>query len=206
MADTQLPSDGAELVAPEHTALVIWDMQHGIAGRAHNLPTLRTRLESLLTAARRSGVTVVWSRHVAPPLAYTAPSAIRTLMKRQGVTRASELTPYMQQGSAETGLLDGLEPTDDELVIEKSTPSLFIGTAVETRLRARGVQTLILAGVATEQGIEFTARHALALGFFVVVAEDAVGSFSPEAHELGLTFLRTVADLHDVAKVARHWG
>jgi nicotinamidase-related amidase len=53
-----------------------------------------------------------------------------------------------------------------------------------------GVRTLVLAGVATEIGIEFTARHAAALGYFSVIAEDACGSYTVEAHARSIAFLR----------------
>lgn len=53
-----------------------------------------------------------------------------------------------------------------------------------------GRDTLVMAGVATDIGIEFTCRHAAALGCYTVAVEDACGSYSREAHERSLAFLR----------------
>lgn len=94
-------------------------------------------------------------------------------------------------------------------MLEKSSPSFFIGTPLEVRLRAMAVEGVILVGVATEQGIEFTARHALALGYFAVIAEDAVGSVTPEGHESGLAYLRTAAlvvSTEDILRACEHAG
>jgi nicotinamidase-related amidase len=48
-----------------------------------------------------------------------------------------------------------------------------------------------MTGVASDIGIEFTCRHAAALGYFSVVIEDATGSYTREAHECSLAFLRS---------------
>src|SRR5205814_1726688 len=131
-----------------------------------------------LKAARAAGVFVVWSRHLPPAVVHDGPPNLRTAMRQQRVTEPAALAPRLRPGTPEAELLPGLVAEGDELVLEKSTPSFFIGTPLEVRLRARDIRTIVLAGVATEHGIEFTARHALALGFFVVIAEDAVGSFT----------------------------
>jgi nicotinamidase-related amidase len=112
---------------------------------------------------------------------------------------------YMQPGGADTAWIPGFEPGPEELVIEKSVPSLFHDTPADARLRARGIRTLVLAGVATEQGIDFTSRHALAHGYFVVVAEDAVGSYSPEAHEHGMALLRRATFVASSEEIIDCW-
>ncbi len=205
MARPRVPSSLAEIADPSRTALVVWDMQAGIGARAHNLAQLLPAIRALLDAARASGAFVVWSRHVAPPIELTAPAGLRALMKRQNVNDPAQVTPFMQAGTPDVEIVPALDPRPDEPIIEKSTPSFFIGTPLELRLRARGIETLVLAGVATEQGIEMTARHALALGLFAIVAEDAVGSFSLAGHELGLAYLRTAVDVVPAAEIVKAW-
>jgi nicotinamidase-related amidase len=189
------------MLDPNSSALIVWDMQVGIVARAHNGESVSQGVSRLVTGVRDCGSTVVWSQHVAPKLLDTTSVGLWTLMRRQGVSRVTDVRPYMQAGSEDVEFLAGFQPAPDELVIQKSTPSFFIGTPLEQRLRARSINTLVLAGVATEQGIEFTARHALALGFFVVVAEDAVGSFTAEGHDLGLAFLRTVVEVAPISSI-----
>jgi nicotinamidase-related amidase len=96
----------------------------------------------------------------------------------------------MQRGMEETEYVDGFGPSPHHLVIEKSQPSFFVDTPLALRLRALDRDTLVIGGVATDIGIEFTCRHAAALGFYTVVAEDASGAYTREAHERSLAFLR----------------
>jgi nicotinamidase-related amidase len=205
MSSIAVPDSFEQILDPRHTALLVWDMQVGIAPRAFNYASLRPEVDSLLAAARASEVLVAWSRHIPPALDHTAAPALRALMRQQRVKVPDQLRPGLQAGTPEAEFVPGIHPLPGEIVIEKSTPSFFIGTPLEIRLRARGITTLVLAGVATEHGIEFTARHASALGFFVVVVEDAVGSYTAAGHDLGLAYLRAAVDLLPGATVRGLW-
>lgn len=44
-------------------------------------------------------------------------------------------------------------------------PSLFVDTPLDLRLKTMGIDTLVIVGVATDIGVEFTCRHAAALGY-----------------------------------------
>ena len=201
---TSVPIGVPELLHPSRSCLLVWDLQKGLAGRAtwpaESLETVR----ALIDAAHGAGVPVMWSRHVAPPLAWASPAQLRTLMRRQGVASVDQLVPAFQRGSEDVAFLPGFDPGDDAL-IEKSTPSLFVGTNAEALLRARGVGTLVLTGVSTEAGIEFTARHAAALGIIPVVVEDAVGSFSAAGHERGMASIRANFDVVSASDVLDAW-
>ena len=63
----------------------------------------------------------------------------------------------------------------------------FVGTDLEQTLRDRGIRTIVLAGISTNIGVESTARTAAALGFDVVLVEDACSSMSEEAHRFAIT-------------------
>lgn len=205
MSLPSVPLSLDEVLDPKHSALIVWDMQTGIGGRVAEAAQITATIRALVDVARAADVLVVWSRHVAPPLPLTSPSGLRTLMKRQSVTDVALLRSYMQAGTPDVEIVPSLEPAAGDLVLEKSTPSFFVGTPLELRLRSRDIRTLVLTGVATEQGIEMTARHALTLGFFAVVAEDAVASFTPAGHELGLVYLRTAVDVVRATDIAKAW-
>ena len=67
-------------------------------------------------------------------------------------------------------------------------------------------KTLVLAGVATDIGIEFTARHAAALGYYCVIAEDATGSYQPQPHARSIEFLRSsTMPVITAADICAHW-
>jgi len=191
---------------PERTALVVWDMQVGIASNAHNLNTLVPTTNAVIDAAHKAGVKVFWSRHIGTPVTLMAQATQRLFMRRQNVTTPSDIKPFMVEGSAEVGWLAPISPGKSDVVIDKTTPSFFVGTPFEIRLRALRIESLVFAGVATEQGIELSARHALALGFTSVVISDAVGSFTEAAHDRGLTSLRAIVEVLNAAEVMDIWS
>jgi nicotinamidase-related amidase len=185
-----LPRRLEDFLDPRRAALVMWDMQKGLAGRAPNVAAIRENALKLLGAAERKNMPVIWSRHILPPLALTTGPFLLFLMKKQKVDDPAKLVPTMQRGGNDTEFIDGLAPKPHHIVLEKSQPSLFVDTPLDLRLKTLGIDTLIMTGVATDVGIELTCRHAAALGYFSVVIEDATGSYTLEAHERSLAFLR----------------
>ena len=82
-------------------------------------------------------------------------------------------------------LADGLaEPSD--LRITKRQWGAFYGTELDLQLRRRGIQTIVLGGIATNIGVESTARQAWENGYAVVFAEDATSGMSAEMHEFAV--------------------
>ncbi|MEH2290985.1 isochorismatase family protein [Nostoc sp.] len=68
------------------------------------------------------------------------------------------------------------------LLSRKRQWGAFSGTELEQQLRRRGVRTIVLGGIATNFGVESTARAAFDRGYELVFAEDAMSSISAEAH------------------------
>ncbi len=202
-----LPQSLDDFLAPKTTALVMWDMQKGLAGKAKHAAKVAANAKLLLDAAERAGVQVIWSRHVLPALHLTAGPFLLFLMKKQKVDHPSKLAPTMQEGMEETEFLDGFKPAPHHIVLEKSQPSLFVDTPLQLRLATLGVRTLVLCGVATDIGVEFTARHAAACGFYSVIAEDATGSYTDEAHERSIAFLRNwTTPVVSTAEICAVWA
>ena len=77
--------------------------------------------------------------------------------------------------------LDGLRHVDD--VVVKTRDSAFHGTDLAQRLRALGVDEIVLAGVSTESCIAATAEDGYAHDFRVVLVEDATASVEPGLHD-----------------------
>lgn len=75
-----------------------------------------------------------------------------------------------------------IAPRSGEAVFTKTTFSAFASTDIDARLRARGVDTLVFAGLATSQCVETTARDASDRGFGVVHVADAQADYSEETH------------------------
>jgi nicotinamidase-related amidase len=180
-----------DFLNPERVALVMWDMQKGLAGKAPESRAIVENARKLVAQADRLKMPVIWSRHVAPPFEMTSGPFMLWLMKKQKVDHPSKVKPAMQRGMEETDYIDGFGPADHHLIIEKSQPSFFVDTPLALRLKTLDRDTLVIAGVATDIGIECTCRHAAALGFYTLVAKDASGAYTREAHERSLAFLKS---------------
>lgn len=83
-------------------------------------------------------------------------------------------------------LADGLQQPGD-LIVTKRQWGAFYGTDLDLQLGRRRISTLVIAGIATNFGVESTVRQAWERNYAVVVPEDAMGSFTPELHELAIT-------------------
>jgi nicotinamidase-related amidase len=85
-----------------------------------------------------------------------------------------------------SGLAEGLaEPSD--IMIVKRQWGAFHGTELDLQLRRRGINTVVIAGIATNFGVESTARQAWENGYAVVIPEDACASVSAELHQMAMT-------------------
>src|SRR5262249_26807860 len=85
------------------------------------------------------------------------------------------------------------QPIEGETVIAKRTNSAFIGTDLESRLRASSQNLLVVAGVITNNSVEATVRMAGNLGFDTFLVEDA--SFTFGRKDWNGAF-RTAAEVH----------
>ena len=90
-------------------------------------------------------------------------------------------------------IVDEVKPAGDEPVIRKPRMNPFYGTALESMLRSRDIDTLVLMGVATEFVVETAARYAADLDYRVIVLEDCCASFSDEAHRASLHIMEHLA-------------
>ena len=92
-------------------------------------------------------------------------------------------------------------PLDGETVVAKRTNSAFIGTALEARLRAAGQETLVVAGVITNNSVEATVRMAGNLGFATFLVEDAAFTFGRKDWNGGW---RTASEVHAMSLANLH--
>jgi nicotinamidase-related amidase len=160
---------------PTTTALVLIDLQKAILERPlapHSGPEVAQVGRDLAARFRQAGALVVLVN-----VSFAADGGDRL---RQPVDRPMSLPP----GGLPPGwsdLVDGLAgPTD--LLITKHQWGAFYGTALDLNLRRRGIRTVVLGGVATNIGVESTARQAWEHGYAVVLAEDATASRTAEMH------------------------
>ena len=93
---------------------------------------------------------------------------------------------FVARGSWDAKVLAAIQPENDEIVLPKTSSSVFISTNIDYVLRNLGVRSLIIAGVLTDQCIDSAVRDACDLGYLVTVPTDACAALSAERHEWAL--------------------
>lgn len=86
-------------------------------------------------------------------------------------------------------LVPELGVTETDYVVSKRQWGAFFGTDLDLQLRRRGIETIVLCGIATNIGVESTAREAFQHGYNQIFITDAMTAFSHEAHEASLKFI-----------------
>jgi nicotinamidase-related amidase len=187
-----------ELLEPRSTALVLVDLQNDFVsdggvvdrraeGREAKHRGIVANTASVLEAARARGVAVVHVRYArtADHRFESAASLRWTLVKRGYAPDAISAV----EGTWGAEIVASLAPRAEEMVIDKRRASGFFGTPLESVLRARGVRTVVLAGVSTHGCIESTARDAELRDFYVVLLQDCVGAYSDALHDAALAVM-----------------
>jgi nicotinamidase-related amidase len=174
-----------EIVDPKHSCLVVWDVQNGLVDRIFNKEEFLSSLKPLIETLR--GKMPVFYTLVTPLPRYFASSwFLYSMMRRFNVDDINKLPAFMSPGSPESGIPRTIEPKEGDIVLKKSFASIFLGTNFEFMLRNRAITTILFAGIATEMGIESSARDASNRGFYPVVVSDCISSMDREAHERSL--------------------
>lgn len=184
-----VPESVAEMCKPTRAAVLVYDAQVGIFAHVRDAAQVLAQIGTVIGAARRAGVPVIYVRHVSVPPSHMGVGALRTAMAWQRADQANDVRSSFPPTSAQAQLIEELAPASDEPVFDKLGMSAFVGTPLEIVLRDRGVTTLIIVGAVLEIGIEPTARHAADLGLLPVVVEDACGVVELEAAERSLASL-----------------
>ena len=162
------------------TALVLIDLQNGILGTKLSPRTGRevlARAKEVAGGFRSKGALVI--------LVHVAWAADFADAPRQPVDQPTPLPAGgLPPGWSE--LADGLEGPGD-IIITKRHWSAFHGTELDLQLRRRGIRTVVLGGIATNFGVESTARQSWEHGYDTILIEDACTSSSAELHHMSLS-------------------
>lgn len=157
---------------PKTTALVLIDLQNGIAARQlapHASQDVVRNSVQMADSLRQKGGTIVFVRVLLGETLSLPTDAAIARPSTPASPQASELVPEII-----------LQPGDQ--VVAKRQWGAFYGTSLEQHLRRRAIRTIIFGGIATNFGVESTARAAFDQGYELVFAEDAMSSVSAEAH------------------------
>lgn len=87
-------------------------------------------------------------------------------------------------------VLEAIAPAEDEIVLSKTSSSVFISTNIDYVLRNLGTRYLVVAGFLTDQCIESAVRDACDLGYLVTLVTDACATLSAERHQNSLNAIK----------------
>jgi nicotinamidase-related amidase len=163
---------GTERLDPARTCLLLFDFLVGHAERdAQRYAPVIANAARLLAAARAAGAMVAHARadHRAD-LGTTAAT----------LHDSGSRPPLITSGTREAEIVPELAPRPSDYLVPKHRWSAFHGTYLDTALRARRVDTIVLCGGSTEIGIASTAYAARDLDYNLVLVSDACTSPKPE--------------------------
>ena len=183
---------------PATTALVIIDLQNGILS-PEPVPYGRAAIVERAAALGRSfaaagGLIVLTTTDFAPGYA-DAPS---------GEADTPWALPAAGLPADFATLASEIEALPAAVRITKRQMSAFFGAELDLQLRRRDRRTVVICGVATNMGVEATARAAFDLDYQVIIAADACGSVAPGLHEFAVTnILPRIARVRDTAAILK---
>ena len=173
-------------IEAERTALIVIDVQNWVfeeqtrvanayfQHRLHDL--VLPNLQRLIRTARETGAEVMYT--------------VIENLTRDGRDRSLDYKIsgiFVAKGSWEAKVVDAIAPADDDIVLAKTSSSLFNSTNCDYLLRNLGIEHLIVAGLLTDQCVDHTIRDAADRGYRAICVSDACATLTAERHESALS-------------------
>jgi nicotinamidase-related amidase len=203
----RLPRDQA--LEARRSALIVVDVQNWCLTDAARLasPYFRERLDGvvlpnlrrLVDAAHETGAEVMYT--------------VIENLTRDGRDRSLDYKIsglFVAKGSWEAAVMDAVAPADDDIVLPKTSSSLFNSTNCDYLLRNLGIVHMIVAGLLTDQCVDHTVRDAADRGYRPVCVSDACGTLTADRHDSALAlfagYCRILTTAEVVAELRREPG
>jgi nicotinamidase-related amidase len=161
-----------------HQALLVMDVQQGIVGRFTDIADdYLTRIRSAVEHAHEAGVPVIYvvigfrDGHPEVSPGNKSFSALATGARFTSADPDSAIHP-------------DVAPADGDIVVTKKRVSAFAGSDLEIVLRGRGIDHLVLTGIATSGVVLSTLRQAADLDYGLTVLADGCFDGDPEVHRV----------------------
>jgi nicotinamidase-related amidase len=146
-----------------HPALLVLDVQKGFDdpfwGKRNN-PQAEENILLLLTEWRKRGWEIIYSQHLS-----LLPHSPLHYKNKKGVEFKEIIKPLQQ-----------------DIVFQKNVNSAFIGTELESHLREKQVQSVLITGLSTQHCVSTSARMSANLGFETFLVEDATAAYEITDH------------------------
>ncbi len=184
----------AEFLQPQKSILVLWDIQKMLVDAIFNKDEFLKNVQKLAPAARVKDIPLVMTKITPLPERFES-AARKFMMKRR----------QWSLNRSPDGFDLVVHPESQDIVMNKNTADIFIGTNFELMLRNAGISTIVFTGISTEMGIESSARAASNRGFFPIIVADAVSSPSKEGHERSLANMKNLMPIVSTDELTGYW-
>jgi len=163
-----------QFINAEKSALVLIDLQNGIASRELSPYTSEEVIQNaskLAKAFSEKGAFIVLVR-------------VSTIDGKDMIKPKTDLkNTGMKYPEGWDNLVPEIAATKNAHIVTKRQWGAFYGTDLDLQLRRRGIDTIILGGVSTNIGVDTTAREAYQHGYNQIFVEDAMTAVTKEEHE-----------------------
>lgn len=193
-------------IEARHAALIVIDVQNWALQeqvRAANT-YFQQRLHRLVLPNLRRLITAV--REASAEVIYT----VIENLTRDGRDRSLDYKLsgiFVAKGSWEAKVIDAVAPADDDIVLAKTSSSLFNSTNCDYLLRNLGIEHLLVAGLLTDQCVDHTIRDAADRGYRAICVADACATLTAERHDTALAlfagYCRTLSTDGVIGELAR---
>jgi nicotinamidase-related amidase len=163
---------------PRATALLVMDYQTGVVANLPSAPDYIARTAGAIATVREHGAHVGYVR-----VAFTDEDVRNVPAENLIFSRLLESRRF-DDGDPVTAVHPDLAPEPDDIVVRKVRVGAFSTTDLDTRLRERGVTTLVLAGIATSGVVLSTVRDGADRDYRLYVLEDCCADQDPQVHDV----------------------
>ena len=166
-------------IEPQHTALLVMDVQSDIVARLGDKAAgLLEQAPAVIAAARRAHLPVIYVvvgfRPGYPELGPRNSPALAAVVRENRFVL----------GTPGADIAPSVRPQEGEVVVVKHRVSAFAGTDLEMILRAKGIDTLVLLGIATGGVVLSTVRQGSDADYRIVVVKDCCADADDEVHRV----------------------
>ena len=171
-----------------HTALLIIDMQKG----EYNPELIKEKPQDNYMWDRIKNVVLPNGKKIIDKCRQNKIEVIFTVIEsytKDGRDRGIDYKIsgiFCAKNSKEAEVIDEIKPLDNEIVIPKTSSSVFNSTNIEYVLRNLSIQYLMIIGIVTDQCVETAVRDGCDKGFLITLIEDACATHTQERHKNSL--------------------
>jgi nicotinamidase-related amidase len=163
---------------PRHTALLVMDYQVGIVARISDTEQLLDRVTTAVDDVREHGGQIVWVRVAFEQSDFDAIPDTSVFAAMTSGERRSAL----YADAPDSRIHARLEPRPGDIAVRKTRVGAFSTTDLDQQLRARGITSLLLAGLSTSGVVLTTVREAMDRDYRIIVLRDACADRDADIH------------------------